>query len=125
MASDKTLHVELVAADRVVWSGEATQVSARTSEGDLGVLVDHAPALSVLVPGVVRIESEGEVVIAVVEEGFLSVADNRVSILSEDAHLAGEIDRADVEAELERARSEGDDAAVRRAEAKLRGAELV
>ncbi len=125
MASDKTLHVELVAADRVVWSGEASQVSARTSEGDLGVLVDHAPALSVLVPGVVRIESEGEIVVAVVEEGFLSVADNRVSILSEDAHLAGEIDRGEAEAELERAKSEDDEAAVRRAEAKLRGAELV
>ncbi|WP_374999801.1 F0F1 ATP synthase subunit epsilon [Aeromicrobium sp. CTD01-1L150] len=124
MASNGTLRVELVAADRVVWSGEATQIAARTSEGDLGVLVDHAPVLSVLVPGVVTIHSEGEVVAAVVEEGFLSVAENRVSILSEDAFLVDELDPAAVKAELEQARADEDEAAVRRAEAKLRGTEL-
>ena len=124
MASNGTLRVELVAADRVVWSGEATQIAARTSEGDLGVLYDHAPVLSVLVPGVVTIHTEDEVVAAVVEEGFLSVADNRISILSEDAFLVGELDRAAVEAELEQARKDDDQAAVRRAEAKLRGTEL-
>ena len=122
--SDKTLHVELVAADRVVWSGEAEQVVARTVEGDLGVLVGHTPLLSVLVPGVVQIKSGSEQVHAVVEDGFLSVADDRVSILSEETMLVHEIDRGAVEQELERARSEGDDLAVRRAEAKIRGTEL-
>lgn len=122
--SDKTLHVELVAADRVVWSGEAEQVVARTVEGDLGVLVGHTPLLSVLVPGVVQIKSGSEQVHAVVEDGFLSVADDRVSILSEETLLVQEIDRGAVEQELERARSEGDDLAVRRAEAKIRGTEL-
>lgn len=124
MASQGALHVELVAADRTVWSGEATQVAARTSEGDLGVLVGHAPVLSVLVPGVVTIHTEDELVAAVVEEGFLSIADDRISILSEDAFLVGELDRAAVEAELEQARQDEDEAAVRRAEAKLRGTEL-
>ncbi|MGJ9414197.1 F0F1 ATP synthase subunit epsilon [Aeromicrobium sp. CF4.19] len=123
--ADTTLRVELVAADRVVWSGEATQVEARTSEGDLGVLVGHAPVLSVLVPGVVQIAgTDGENVAAVVEEGFLSIADDRVSILSEDAFLVSELDRSQVEAELEQARQDEDEAAVRRAEAKLRGTEL-
>jgi len=55
-----------------------------------------------------------------VEEGFLSVADNHVSILSEDAFLASEIDAAAVKSQLETARADEDDAAVRRAEAKLR-----
>jgi len=117
----KALQIELVAADRVVWSGQASQVSARTVAGDLGVLSGHAPLLSLLVPGVVEITPlEGDVVRAAVEEGFLSVADNHVSILSEDAFLASEIDAAAVKSQLETARADDDDDAVRRAEAKLR-----
>ncbi len=115
------LQIELVAADRVVWSGQASEVTARTVAGDLGVLSGHAPLLSLLVPGVVEITPlEGDVVRAAVDEGFLSVADNHVSILSEDAFLASEVDAAAVKAELETARGDGDEAAVRRAEAKLR-----
>lgn len=117
-----TLQIELVAADRVVWSGQAAEVSARTVEGDIGVLSGHAPLLSLLVPGIVTIHpTEGtDNVLAVVGEGFISVADNHVSVLSEDISLAGELDRAAVESELERARAEGDEAAVRHAEAKAR-----
>lgn len=115
------LQIELVAADRVVWSGQAKEVMARTVAGDLGVLSGHAPLLSLLVPGVVEITPlEGDVVRAAVDEGFLSVADNHVSILSEDAFLASEVDADAVKAELETARTDGDEAAVRRAEAKLR-----
>ena len=122
MASESaTLQVELVAADRVVWSGEAVRVLARTVEGDLGVLANHAPLLSVLVPGVVEIEQAGgERVRAAVSEGFLSVADNRVSVLSEDSFLEDELDRSTVESELAAAREADDQAAVLRAEAKLR-----
>ncbi len=59
--ADTTLRVELVAADRLVWSGEATMVIARTTEGDIGVLPGHAPNLSLLVDGVVDIRTtEGE-----------------------------------------------------------------
>ena len=115
------LHVELVAADRVVWSGEAEMVIARTTEGDVGVLPGHTPMLSLLVDAVVEIITTGdEIVFAVADGGFLSVADNHVSILSEDAFLASEIDIAAVNAELEAARTDEDDDAVRRAEAKLR-----
>lgn len=116
-----TLQIELVAADRVVWSGEAREVIARTAEGDLGVLSGHAPLLSLLVPGVVEIfPTDGETVRAAVSEGFISVAADRVSILSEDTFLADEVDEAAATAELEAARSSEDDLAVRRAEAKLR-----
>ena len=51
------LQVELVAADRKVWEGEAKQVSARTVEGELGILPGHTPLLGILVSGEVRIES--------------------------------------------------------------------
>ena len=118
----KALQIELVAADRVVWSGQAREVLARTVAGDLGVLSGHAPLLSLLVPGVVEIRPlEGtDIVRVAVGDGFLSVSDNHVSILSEDAFLASEIDAAAVKAELEAAQKDEDDGAVRRAEAKLR-----
>jgi F-type H+-transporting ATPase subunit epsilon len=119
--SSKAIQVELVAADRVVWSGQASEVLARTVSGDLGILSGHAPLLSLLVPGVIEIKPlEGDAVRAAVDEGFLSVADNHVSILSEDAFLASEIDAAAVKADLDAARADDDEAAVRRAEAKLR-----
>ena len=104
-----------------MWSGQATEVLARTVEGDLGVLADHAPLLSLLVPGVVVItplEGESEIK-AAVAEGFISVANNRVSILSEDAFLADEIDVAAARAELEAAEADEDAPAILRAEAKL------
>lgn len=122
--SDDTLQIELVAADRVVWSGQASMVIARTVEGDLGVLPNHAPLLSLLVPGVVEITpTEGAPFKAAVEEGFLSVADNRVSILSEDAFLASEINLEVAKADLAEAESAEDQDAVRRAEARIRAVE--
>ena len=51
-----TLQVELVAADRQVWSGEASMVLARTPDGDIGVLPGHQPVLAVLVGGGVSME---------------------------------------------------------------------
>jgi len=121
-ASDAgTLQIELVAADRVVWSGQATEISARTVNGDLGVLRGHAPLLSLLVPGVVVIKStDGETVRVAVAEGFLSVADDHVSILSEEISLESEIDTAAIKHEIETARAANDEAAVLRAEAKFR-----
>ncbi|WP_372734980.1 F0F1 ATP synthase subunit epsilon [Nocardioides sp.] len=121
------LQVELVAADRTVWSGEATMVIARTVEGDVGVLRGHAPLLSLLADAVVEIDTAGdETVIAAVDGGFLSVAHDRVSILSEHAVLAGDIDLAAERLELEAAQAdEGDEAQarVRRAEARIKAAE--
>ena len=127
--AEEPLHVELVAADRVVWSGECAMVIARTSEGDVGVLPDHAPMLAVLVQGVVEVRTDdGEVWTAAVDSGFLSVANNRVSILSERAEMAHEIDIENARRELEKAQSAGEDdeealEQVRSAEARIRAVE--
>jgi F-type H+-transporting ATPase subunit epsilon len=100
--SDKTLQVEVVAADRLVWSGSATMVQARTAEGDIGVLADHAPVLSVLLACAVEItEQGGSSIFAAVGDGFLSVANNRVSILADRAELGTNINRAAAQSELE------------------------
>ncbi len=79
-----TLKVELVSPTQRVWSGEAVSVSARTVEGDIGILTDHAPLFGVLVDGQVSIKGgDGSTTEFKVSGGFLSVANNRVSILTE------------------------------------------
>ena len=80
------LTVEVVSPEKRVWSGEATMVSARTLEGDLGILPDHAPLLGVLVDGQVVVKAaDGASHEFTINGGFLSVANNRVSILGESA----------------------------------------
>jgi len=81
------LNVELVSPEKKVWSGEAVSVSARTLEGDLGILTDHAPLLGVLVDGKVVIKgTDGSTNEFNVSGGFLSVSNNRVSILAESSN---------------------------------------
>jgi F-type H+-transporting ATPase subunit epsilon len=82
------LQVELVSADRKVWSGEASMVVARTVEGEIGLLPGHAPLLAVLAGGDVRITSvSGETVTATAEGGFLSVEHDRVTVVADSAAL--------------------------------------
>jgi F-type H+-transporting ATPase subunit epsilon len=122
-----TVHVELVSVERLLWSGDATMVIARTTEGELGVLPGHAPLLGELAPGgVVRIQQEGgEELTFAVHGGFLSVTDDGVSILAEIAEQADEIDVGRAQQALERARAAGEDddeaaAAASRALSRLR-----
>ena len=79
-----TLNVELVSPTERVWSGKASFVSARTVEGDLGILSDHAPLFGVLVDGAVSIKGiDGSTTEFTVSGGFISVSNNRISILTE------------------------------------------
>ena len=78
------LHVELVAADRKVWEGDAKEVTARTVEGEMGILPGHTPLLGILVTGEVRIQStSGQTHTATIDSGFLSVDHDRVTIVAE------------------------------------------
>ena len=118
------LHVELVSVEREVWSGEASSVIARTTEGEVGILPGHAPMLGQLADGgTVRIlQDGGSEVRAAVHGGFLSVTEQGLTVLAEVAELADDIDESRARAALERARTEGDEAAARRAESRLRAA---
>ena len=79
-----SLKVEMVAADRKVWEGEAKFVRARSISGELGILPGHAPLLGVLIEGEVAIESlEGERRTVTVDGGFLSVDSDVVTIVAE------------------------------------------
>jgi F-type H+-transporting ATPase subunit epsilon len=123
-----TLQVELVAVERTIWSGEASMVIARTTEGEIGVLPSHAPLLGELAPGgVVTIRTtEGEDLVATAHGGFLSVTPQGVSILAETAEISSEIDVERAREALRRAEQAGDDpealAAARRAQARLQAA---
>ncbi len=83
------LQVELVSADRKVWSGEASIVVARTVDGDMGILPGHAPVLAVLAAGDIKIEPTGGEpdVLANTDGGFLSVEHDRVTIVADRAAI--------------------------------------
>ncbi len=79
-----SLKVALVSPTEQVWSGEASFVLARTTGGDLGVLPGHTPLFGVLVDGLVSINvADGSKKEFNVKGGFLSVNNDRVSILTE------------------------------------------
>jgi F-type H+-transporting ATPase subunit epsilon len=85
-----SLQVELVAADRRVWDGEASMVIARTLEGELGVLPGHTPLLGVLGQGQVRIMTDSGVIVVDVDGGFMSVDHDRVTVVTESADVTSE-----------------------------------
>lgn len=121
------LHVELVAADRKVWSGKASLVVARTSSGEIGIMPGHQPLLGVLASGPVTIRTTGEddkaagsTVIAAVHGGFISFSDDKLSLLAEIAELSYEIDVERAERALDQAKSDQDSSAERRADIRLR-----
>jgi len=88
MADAKSLAVSVVAADHEVWSGEAKQIVARTTEGEIGILAGHEPILAVLAAGEVRVTTlDGAVVTANAEDGFLSVQNDTVTIVAGAATL--------------------------------------
>jgi F-type H+-transporting ATPase subunit epsilon len=107
-----TLRVALVAPDGEVWSGHARMVIAKTRDGDLGVLTGHPPVLGLLAEAsLVRIlDTEDGApgggagpVVAAVSDGFLAVADDRVSVLARQAQLGSQVDRAAAEAVISEA----------------------
>ncbi|WP_462417217.1 F0F1 ATP synthase subunit epsilon [Kytococcus sp. Marseille-QA3725] len=77
------LTVDLVAADRQVWSGEASMVTARTTDGDLGIMPGHTPMLSTLVSGAVGIHTSAGKQEVTVDTGFLSVDSDKVTVVAE------------------------------------------
>jgi F-type H+-transporting ATPase subunit epsilon len=102
-----TLHAALVVPDRELWSGQARIVIAKTLEGDIGVLTGHSPVFGILAEGsVVEILTEDAEVRAAVSGGFLSVADDRVSILAAQAQLGAEVDLEQARRELATAMAE-------------------
>jgi F-type H+-transporting ATPase subunit epsilon len=119
------LQVELVSPERILWSGEADMVVARTSEGDIAFLTGHAPFIGALGIGAVSIRAtDGTEERAAVHGGFVEVSGDRVTILSDVAELARDIDAARARRALEEAERRTANEDDVEAEAALRRARL-
>ncbi|MFC4534410.1 F0F1 ATP synthase subunit epsilon [Sphaerisporangium dianthi] len=126
------LRIGVVSPEREIWSGEADMVIAKTVDGEIGIMPNHAPVLGVLVEGgVLRVRrGDGDELVAAVHGGFISVANNDVSVLAESAELGSEVDVAAARDALQRAlasvETDNEDAdaqiEAKRARARLRAA---
>ncbi|MEK9629392.1 MAG: F0F1 ATP synthase subunit epsilon [Nitrospinota bacterium] len=87
------LNLSVVTPEKQLVAEEVDQVNAPGTEGDLGILYDHAPILTNLRPGQLSYEKDGETVAMVVSGGYLEVTDNRVTVLAETGEFLSEIDR--------------------------------
>ena len=99
------LTLTIVTPEKQLVSEEVDQVNAPGSEGDFGVLYDHAPILTNLRSGQLSYENDGESTALVISGGYLEVTDNRVTILAESGEFLHEIDRE----RAERARSQAEE----------------
>ncbi len=117
----ETLYVELVSADRRVWSGEAVMVTTRTTDGKIGIMPRHEPMLAILVPGRVTVHlPDGTQQHGAVHGGFLGVDGNNVEIIAEVAELAHEIDLDRAQEALRRAEADPDNPASHAAQARAK-----
>ncbi|MEA2900343.1 MAG: F-type H+-transporting ATPase subunit epsilon [Actinomycetota bacterium] len=127
----EAMHVELVSPERILYSGEAEMVVCRTVDGgEIAFLAGHAPFLGALGEGLVRIKTSSGEEVAAVHGGFVEVRDNKVTVLSDVAELASQVnvERARRAKEAaERKESDMDDteaeAALRRANTRIAAAE--
>lgn len=104
------LHLEIVTPERLAYEGEVDGVVCPGIEGELGILPHHAPLLTTLGLGELRIRTRGQEEFFAIAGGFLQVRPDRVVVMAETADLASEIDLEVAERarkDAERAMAEG------------------
>ncbi len=99
----RQLFCRVITPEEVVYDGEADLVVARIADGDLGVMVDHAPLVSSVEPGEVRIREGEEQHVYATSDGFFKVSENLVQVLVEEAVAPDEIDVHAAETRVEEA----------------------
>ena len=97
-----SLNVRVITPDRVVWDANADELILPSSTGQLGILSEHAPLLTALDIGVVRLKTGGNWTSIVLMEGFAEVENNKVTILCNGAEEAASIDVVKTQADLEK-----------------------
>jgi F-type H+-transporting ATPase subunit epsilon len=102
----RQLFCRVITPERMIFDGEADLVIARIADGEIGVLVDHAPVVSTVEIGDVRIHQDDERRVFATSDGFFKVSENLVQILVEEAIPAGEIDVDEAENRVEEATNE-------------------
>jgi len=109
MADAQTLHFSLVSPERELFSGDVKQVDAPGVEGEFGVLPQHAPFMTVLKPGVVRIHEASGVTPVFVRGGFADVTPAGLTILAEEAVRLSDVNASDLDSDIAKARSDAND----------------
>ena len=97
-----SLNVRVITPDKVVWDAMAEELILPSSTGQIGVLTDHAPLLTALDIGVMKLKSDAGWTSIVVMEGFAEVEDNKVTILCNGAEEGSSIDATIAQQELEK-----------------------
>jgi len=97
-----SLNVRVITPDKVVWDSNAEEIILPSSTGQLGILTDHAPLLTALDIGVMRLKVDGNWTSIVLMEGFAEVEENKVTILSNGAEESNNIYPQTAQAELEK-----------------------
>ena len=97
-----SLNVRVITPDKVVWDAMADELILPSSTGQIGILSDHAPLLTALDIGVMKLKSDAGWTSIVLMEGFAEVEDNKVTILCNGAEEAKAIDAKSAQADLER-----------------------
>ena len=100
------MRLDIVTAERLVSSDQVDVVVAPGIDGELGILPNHAPLLTVLKPGEIRVVKDGEESYIAVSGGFLEVMANKVTILADTAEHASELDVQRAEEALTRAQEQ-------------------
>ena len=99
-----TLHVDIVSAEAEIFSGTATMVYAPAEMGEVGITPRHAPLLTRLKPGEIRVQTqEGEELSFFVSGGMLEIQPHVVTVLSDTAIRASDLDEAQAQQAKERA----------------------
>ena len=97
-----SLNVRVITPDKVVWDAMAEELILPSSTGQIGILTDHAPLLTALDIGVMKLKSDAGWTSIVLMEGFAEVEDNKVTILCNGAEEGSSIDATTAQAELEK-----------------------
>jgi F-type H+-transporting ATPase subunit epsilon len=94
------LHFELVSPEKLVFSGEVSQVDLPGAEGDFGVMEGHAPLVTTLRPGIMTVVAGGNAQKIVVLGGFAEVSDKGLTVLADTADAVKDFDRATIAAKI-------------------------
>ncbi len=95
--------LEIITAERQVYSGEVDMVIAPGFDGQLGILPKHAPLMTMLKPGELTVRKDGEDIYVAVSGGFMEVLGNRVSVLADACERSDEIDEERAEQAMQKA----------------------
>jgi len=105
--AEERIEFELVSPERLLLSEAVEMVVVPGAEGEIGVLPQHAPTISTLRPGVIRVYEKGAVTERIfVDSGFAEVTPARCTVLADQAVPVAEIDRAATEDDLKIARED-------------------